>query len=155
MYSPIVTDSESHSNALSKSNSKERVTYYYDEEIGNFYYGMSHPMKPHRMRMAHTLVTNYGLYKHMQVIRPQLTSEDEMTGFHADDYVQFLRHITPGNVETYVPFYLSGGCFMSLVVGTACQQLLSGCSLLWFFRCDMDMYCVCITYLFYSPSLHI
>jgi len=29
---------------------------------------IGHPMKPHRVRMCHSLVTNYGLYKKMDVI---------------------------------------------------------------------------------------
>ena len=27
----------------------------------------SHPMKPHRIRMTHSLVMNYGLYKKMEI----------------------------------------------------------------------------------------
>jgi len=83
------------------SNSKRRVCYFYDEEVGNFYYSMGHPMKPHRVRMAHELVLSYGLYKKMQIFRPHLLSEEEMTRFHADDYIDFLRHVTPDNVEDY------------------------------------------------------
>ena len=30
-------------------------------------YGPSHPMKPHRIRMTHSLVMNYGLYKKMEI----------------------------------------------------------------------------------------
>lgn len=33
----------------------------------------------------------------MQIVRPALASADEMTEFHAPDYVQFLRHVTPNN----------------------------------------------------------
>jgi histone deacetylase 1/2 len=44
------------------------VSYYYDSDVGDYYYGMSHPMKPHRVRMAHDLIVRYGLYKQLQVI---------------------------------------------------------------------------------------
>ena len=123
------------------------------EEVGNFYYGSGHPMKPHRIRMAHTLVLNYGLYKKMEIFvslypcvldclrpatvlclvsdvpaltcttgflshtsccsmigcahascclqRPHLTPASEMTMFHADDYVHFLQHVNPDNVNEY------------------------------------------------------
>jgi hypothetical protein len=47
--------------------SKQRICYYYDGDTGNYYYGECHPMKPHRIRMAHSLLVNYGLYKKMQV----------------------------------------------------------------------------------------
>ena len=39
-------------------------------EIGNYHYGQGHPMKPHRVRMTHNLVVNYGLYREMEVFRP-------------------------------------------------------------------------------------
>ena len=52
---------------------KDRVCYFYDNEIGNFYYGPGHPMKPHRIRMTHTLLLNYGIYKHMQAAPPPTT----------------------------------------------------------------------------------
>jgi histone deacetylase 1/2 len=46
---------------------KNRVCYFYDNDIGNYYYGQGHPMKPHRIRMAHNLLLNYGLYKKMEI----------------------------------------------------------------------------------------
>lgn len=36
-------------------------------DIGNYYYGQGHPMKPHRIRMAHNLILNYGLYRKMEI----------------------------------------------------------------------------------------
>ncbi|KAJ2716009.1 hypothetical protein H4R19_000887 [Coemansia spiralis] len=78
---------------------KKRVTYYYDEEVGNYNYGYMHPMKPFRMRMAHSLVTAYGLDKQMCVVRPPRASAREMSRFHADDYVEFLSRLTPELAE--------------------------------------------------------
>ncbi|EDV23400.1 uncharacterized protein TRIADDRAFT_64072 [Trichoplax adhaerens] len=46
---------------------KRKVCYYYDGDIGNYYYGQGHPMKPHRIRMTHNLVLNYGLYRKMEI----------------------------------------------------------------------------------------
>ena len=70
--------------------SKRRVSYFFDCEscflcellrvcfeplfillvgdVGNYHYGQGHPMKPHRVRMTHNLVINYGLYKQMEVM---------------------------------------------------------------------------------------
>jgi histone deacetylase 1/2 len=81
--------------------SKKRVAYFYDEEIGNFYYGNGHPMKPHRIRVTHNLILNYGMYKKMEIYRPSLIAEEQMTAFHADDYVHFLKHVTPDNTIEY------------------------------------------------------
>ena len=49
------------------SQSKRRVAYFYDSDVGNYAYVSGHPMKPHRMRMAHSLILNYGLYKKMEI----------------------------------------------------------------------------------------
>jgi histone deacetylase 1/2 len=59
-------------------------------------------MKPHRVRMTHNLVVNYGLYRKMEVYRPQLVSPTAMTRFHSDDYINFLRKITPDNMQEYI-----------------------------------------------------
>jgi len=80
---------------------KKRIAYYYDDEIGNFYYGPGHPMKPHRMRLAHHLILAYGLYRQLEIYRPSLLSEDQLTMFHTDDYVHFLQHVNPDNLHQY------------------------------------------------------
>lgn len=81
--------------------SKKKVAYFYDAEIGNYYYGQGHPMKPHRMRMTHNLVLNYQLYSKMLIYRPRHPTQEELTRFHSDDYIEFLRMITPENMEEY------------------------------------------------------
>lgn len=58
-------------------------------------------MKPHRVRMTHNLVVNYGLYRKMEVFRPRLCTPEAMTRFHSDDYISFLRVITPDNMQEY------------------------------------------------------
>lgn len=35
---------------------KSRVAYFYDSDVGSHHYGTGHPMKPHRMKMTHSLV---------------------------------------------------------------------------------------------------
>ena len=58
-------------------------------------------MKPHRMRMTHNLLLNYGLYRKMEVYRPHKATQDEMTKFHSDDYIKFLRSIRPDNMNEF------------------------------------------------------
>ncbi|KAF8936301.1 histone deacetylase [Dissophora ornata] len=77
------------------STQKQRVSYFYDDDVGNYTYGLGHPMKPHRVRMCHSLVTTYGLYKKMDVIRPKRATARQMTRFHNDEYVDFLYRLTP------------------------------------------------------------
>ncbi|WVQ85137.1 hypothetical protein IAT38_007302 [Cryptococcus sp. DSM 104549] len=45
----------------SLSHPARRVAYYYDQDVGNYNYYLGHPMKPHRIRMAHNLIVNYGM----------------------------------------------------------------------------------------------
>jgi histone deacetylase 1/2 len=45
----------------------KKVAYFYDSDVGNYAYVSGHPMKPHRIRMTHSLVVNYGLYKKMEI----------------------------------------------------------------------------------------
>ena len=58
-------------------------------------------MKPHRIRMAHNLLLNYGLYKKMEIYRPAPASFEEMAKFHSEEYLTFLRAINPDNVSEY------------------------------------------------------
>uniref|UniRef100_A0A0E0JXB0 Histone deacetylase n=1 Tax=Oryza punctata TaxID=4537 RepID=A0A0E0JXB0_ORYPU len=76
---------------------KRRVCYFYDPEVGNYYYGQGHPMKPHRVRMTHALLAHYGLLAagKMQVLRPLPARDRDLCRFHSDDYVAFLRTVTP------------------------------------------------------------
>ncbi|KIK98511.1 hypothetical protein PAXRUDRAFT_801234 [Paxillus rubicundulus Ve08.2h10] len=81
---------------------KKRVCYFFDSDVGGFHYGPGHPMKPTRIRMCHSLVMNYGLYKKMEIFRAKPATKREMTQFHSDEYVDFLSRITPSNMNSYI-----------------------------------------------------
>jgi len=49
------------------SSQPKKVAYFYDSDVGNFAYTSGHPMKPHRIRIAHSLILNSGLYKKMEI----------------------------------------------------------------------------------------
>lgn len=49
------------------SSQPRKVAYFYDSDVGNFAYTSGHPMKPHRIRIAHSLILNTGLYKKMEI----------------------------------------------------------------------------------------
>ncbi|CAO3669398.1 unnamed protein product [Umbelopsis vinacea] len=87
-------------NSISLANcAKQRVSYFYDNDVGNFSYGPGHYMKPKRMQMVHNMVVNYGLYKHMDVVKPDRLTAYQMTRFHSDEYINFLHRVTPDNVS--------------------------------------------------------
>jgi len=51
--------------------------------------------------MTHNLLLNYGLYRKMEIYRPHKATQEEMTKFHSDDYIRFLRSIRPDNMGEY------------------------------------------------------
>jgi histone deacetylase 1/2 len=51
-------------------------------------------MKPHRVRMAHSLILHYGLYSQMDCYRPRRAATEDLTTFHSEDYVSFLKTVT-------------------------------------------------------------
>ncbi|KAG6910959.1 histone deacetylase [Tephrocybe rancida] len=59
-------------------------------------------MKPTRIRMCHSLVMNYGLYKKMEIFRAKPATKREMTQFHSDEYIDFLSRITPNNMNSFI-----------------------------------------------------
>ncbi|KAF2196990.1 hypothetical protein GQ43DRAFT_475841 [Delitschia confertaspora ATCC 74209] len=80
---------------------QKKVAYFYDSDVGNYAYVAGHPMKPHRIRMAHSLIMNYGLYTQMEIYRAKPASKYEMTQFHTDEYIDFLHRVTPDNMDTF------------------------------------------------------
>ncbi|GAA6030165.1 hypothetical protein JCM8097_009295 [Rhodosporidiobolus ruineniae] len=83
---PLLTESDK---------SKRRVAYFYDDDVGAYAFNLVHPMKPHRIKMAHNLIVNYGLDKKMDVLRPDRCTPHEMTRFHTDEYIDMLSRVTP------------------------------------------------------------
>ena len=99
------------------------VTLYLYFKVGNYYYGAGHCMKPHRIRMAHHLIVNYALYRQMEVYvslgyckstvylsyasnfcnfqRPHPAQSEDISKFHTDDYVSFLKTITPESMKEH------------------------------------------------------
>ncbi|KAI8048802.1 hypothetical protein BDF22DRAFT_729552 [Syncephalis plumigaleata] len=87
---------------MTSSHSQPRISYYYDHDVGNYTYCAGHPMKPHRVRMVHNLVVNYGLYKKMSIVRPERATARQMTRFHTDEYIDFLQRVTPETADNFI-----------------------------------------------------
>ncbi|GAA6009806.1 hypothetical protein JCM11491_000820 [Sporobolomyces phaffii] len=105
---------------------KRKVAYYYDDDVGAYAFNLVHPMKPHRIKMAHNLITNYGLEKHLDVLKPDRCTPHEMTRFHTDEYIDFLKRVTP---ETFDEMTGHGSRFL---VGEDCppfEGLFEFCSI--------------------------
>eukprot|EP00727_Mastigamoeba_balamuthi_P012312 m51a1_g7703 putative histone deacetylase 3 (436) ;mRNA; f:80375-82252 len=72
-----------------------RVAYFYDPDMGNFYYGPGHPMKPYRLAITHHLINRYGLLRHLDVYRPPRASRAELEQFHTPEFIDFLYTLRP------------------------------------------------------------
>jgi histone deacetylase 1/2 len=44
---------------------KRKVSYFYEDDIGNYQYSVGHPMKPFRVRMTDEMIRSYGMDKLM------------------------------------------------------------------------------------------
>jgi histone deacetylase 1/2 len=51
-------------------------------------------MKPIRIKMAHQLIVNYGLYRKMEVYEPHWATLNELTNFHSKDYIDYIESIS-------------------------------------------------------------
>jgi histone deacetylase 1/2 len=51
-------------------------------------------MKPIRIKMAHQLIVNYGLYRKMEVYEPHWATVNELTNFHSKDYIDYIESIS-------------------------------------------------------------
>eukprot|EP00891_Asterochloris_glomerata_P006478 jgi/Astpho2/6478/e_gw1.00096.12.1_t len=79
-----------------------QVAYFYDADVATYYYGQHHPMKPHRIKMTHSLILNYGLYNMMECYKPLPATKDELATFHSTDYLDFLQTVTTENKAQFL-----------------------------------------------------
>lgn len=81
-----------------------RISYYYNKNFGNFFYGYNHPMKPHRVRMTHHLIKTYDMLDKLDMIDPNchrdIVESIDFTKFHSDEYIDFLEKVNPENMKT-------------------------------------------------------
>ncbi|KAK4350561.1 hypothetical protein RND71_029874 [Anisodus tanguticus] len=100
---------------------KRLVSYFFDPYIGDYYYGQGHPMKPHRIHIAHNLVCHYYLHKKMDITRPLSSSAEDIGWFHSPDYVDFLSSVSPETLydQTYDACHLK-----RFNVGSECPRVL-------------------------------
>lgn len=77
----------------------KNVLYLHDDEIANYNYSKGHPMKPLRVSMTHSLIVNYNLHEHMDILKPSKASYENLLNFHSNDYVNFLSSVCGNNTD--------------------------------------------------------
>jgi len=106
-----------------------RIAYYFNEEVGNFYYGPFHPMKPLRMKITHEMLKAYGILpKFNRIIpedHPEFVNKIDFTNFHSDEYISFLMTVTPENMnnmaEQLLYYSIGDDCPIFDGLGEFCQ----------------------------------
>ena len=76
------------------------VSWHNNAEVEMHHFGQSHPMKPWRLTLTKQLVMAYGMHTAMDTYLSRAATKEEVAEFHADDYLDFLSRITPGNMST-------------------------------------------------------
>lgn len=114
--------------------SRNRIAYFYDDDIGNYYYGESHPMKPVRVRMTHSMILGYGLHHKLTIFHPRRASAVEMMRFHSPEYISSLQNaplttVIHNSYEADCPRFANLFEYCQISAGgsiTAAQHLNSG-----------------------------
>ena len=52
--------------------------------------------------MTHNLIVNCGLYSKMDVFRPEPATFQQMARFHSEEYLNFLREISPDTIGAHI-----------------------------------------------------
>lgn len=77
------------------------MSYHLDPDVGNYHFGENHPMKPHRVALTNHLILGYNLQEKLAIYAPRKATFEEISQFHSNDYLDFLRRISPDNVDEF------------------------------------------------------
>ena len=81
----------------------KRIAYYYDPEVSLYKYSDGHPMRPLRIKMTNSLLSAYNLLDKLLPLYPKKSKDInvDLTVFHADEYVDFLKTVTTENYKYF------------------------------------------------------
>ena len=110
------------------------VAYYFDDEIGTFFYGQYHPMKPLRMKITHEMLRAYEVLPKLKRIIPEdheeFVKKIDFTKFHTDEYIDFLMNVTPENMsqkpEQIIYYSIGEDCPIFEGLGEFCRMSGTG-----------------------------
>ena len=110
------------------------VAYYFDDEIGTFFYGQYHPMKPLRMKITHEMLRAYEVLPKLKRMIPEeheeFVKKIDFTKFHTDEYIDFLMNVTPENMsqkpEQIIYYSIGEDCPIFEGLGEFCRMSGTG-----------------------------
>lgn len=71
------------------------VSNHYNPEMEKHHFGPTHPMKPWRLTLAKSLISAFGMPVAMDNYHARAATYDELSSFHANDYLDFLATAAP------------------------------------------------------------
>lgn len=79
-----------------------KTAFLYTEEYFAYDYGMSHPLRIERLRLAYDLCRAYGLFQlpDADLVETRAASESEILRFHTRDYVEALKQAGRGEINS-------------------------------------------------------
>ena len=77
------------------------TTYFGDYNVGDFFYGTNHPMKPLRLKMLQDLVWAYGLQNFLNFRYPTKILRANFTKFHSADFFEKIDEKTNPVTDKY------------------------------------------------------
>ncbi|RFU28586.1 hypothetical protein B7463_g7744, partial [Scytalidium lignicola] len=89
------------------------VSWHCNPAVEQHHYGSREPMKPWRLTLTRSLIMSYGMHSAMDVYISRAATTEEVAAFHADEYIEFLQRVTPGNLKNFAgveAFNIGGDC---------------------------------------------
>ncbi|KAG5994976.1 hypothetical protein E4U52_000524 [Claviceps spartinae] len=71
------------------------VSFHCNPEMEKHHFGMTHPMKPWRLTLSKSLIYSYGMSFAMDNYISRAATYEELSSFHATDYLDFLGTVLP------------------------------------------------------------
>jgi histone deacetylase 1/2 len=82
---------------------RNRIGYFFDEEIGIYTFKKGHPMRPLRMKITDELIRSYEMDQKMKCFdSTAFDFEDSVFyDFHSEEYIDLLKNIDEENIGKY------------------------------------------------------
>lgn len=82
-----------------------KTAFVYSDKFGSVIYGMGHPMRPARLKLAYELMESSGLFNlpGMELVEARRATEDEIRLFHTREYIAALKEANTGVIPVSGP----------------------------------------------------
>lgn len=73
------------------------LAYPYSDELLNYEFSKTHPLKPERLKLTHLLSRMKGLLDSVDIIRPGVASRTALELFHTSDFIEAVKKCSVGS----------------------------------------------------------